>query len=40
MIDACDWSCLGSYFLSLTDDELLHAFVGLLIGGVPRYGQK
>ena len=31
MIDACDWSCLGSYFLSLTDDELLHAFVGLLI---------
>ncbi|MVF24252.1 hypothetical protein EVC37_21975 [Methylocaldum sp. BRCS4] len=31
MIDACDWSCLALYFLTMTDDELLRAYVGFLV---------
>ncbi|MBY0365108.1 MAG: M50 family metallopeptidase [Burkholderiaceae bacterium] len=31
MIGACDSSCFVTYFLSLPGDELLRAFVGLLI---------
>ncbi|GMG95136.1 hypothetical protein RN01_25010 [Cupriavidus sp. SHE] len=32
MTTACDWTCSASYFLSLTDGELLRAYVGPLIG--------